>query len=328
MNVHSFNNTGKGSMQSTPTPPAWLDRVAYPFTSRWLTLSSGTRLHYIDAGTGPVVLFVHGTPTWSFEWRHQIRALSPHFRTVAVDLVGMGLSDRPTDFAYTPEAHSTALNEFVETLELRDVTLVVHDFGGPIALPLAVRDASRVARVVIINTFAWSLDDDAGIRRPARLFGSAFGRWLYRRFNFSLRVIVPAAFANKRALTPEIHRQYLAPFPDAESRGLVLHAFARALLGSSDFYRRIADRLHTLRNRPALIIWGTGDPAFRTNQLERWMSVLPHARVVRLQTGHWPQEEMPDAVSDALHTFLDDSRLADDGDTTHTPRPIDTHSPV
>jgi haloalkane dehalogenase len=285
-------------------------------------------MHYVDEGTGPTVLFVHGTPTWSFEWRHQIRSLSPRYRTVAVDLVGMGLSDRPADFAYTPEAHSDALNEFVEKLDLRDITLVVHDFGGPIGLPLAICDHSRVARVVVINTFAWSLDDDPGVRRPARLLGGAVGRWLYRRLNFSLRVIVPAAFANKRALTPEIHRQYLAPFPDAESRGRVLHAFARALLGSSDFYRRIADRLHTLRNRPALIIWGTSDPAFRVNQLERWMSVLPQARVVRLPAGHWPQEEFPDAVSDALHTFLGRSRLADDGDTTHTPRPIDTHSPV
>jgi haloalkane dehalogenase len=182
--------------------------------------------------------------------------------------------------------------------------------------------------VVIINTFAWSLEDDPSIRRPARLFGGAVGRWLYRRLNFSLRVIVPAAFADKRALTPEIHRQYLAPFPDEESRGRVLHAFARALLGSSDFYRSIADRLHTLRARPALIIWGMRDPAFRANQLERWMHALPHARVVRLQAGHWPHEEMPDAVSDALHTFLDDSRLADDADATHTPRPIDRHSPV
>jgi haloalkane dehalogenase len=315
-------------MHQSQTRPAWVDRVAYPFVDRWLTLASGTRLHYVDEGAGPTVLFVHGTPTWSFEWRHQIRALAPHYRTVAVDLVGMGLSDRPTDFAYTPEAHSAALEEFVEQLDLRDVTLVVHDFGGPIALPLAVRDHSRIARVVIINTFAWSLDDDPGVRRPARLLGGAVGRWLYRRLNFSLRVIVPAAFANKRALTPEIHRQYLAPFPDAESRGRVLHAFARALLGASDFYGTIADRLHMLRTRPALIIWGTSDPAFRVNQLERWMSVLPHARVVRLLAGHWPQEEFPDAVSDALHTFLDDSRLASDGDTTHTPRPIDTHSPV
>jgi haloalkane dehalogenase len=312
----------------TPTTPAWLDREAYPFSARWLTLSSGTRMHYVDEGTGPIVLFVHGTPTWSFEWRHQIRALSPHYRTIAVDLVGMGLSDRPTDFAYTPEAHSAALTEFVEKLDLRDVTLVVHDFGGPIGLPLAVRDDSRITRVVIINTFAWSLDDDPSVRRPARLFGGAVGRWLYRRFNFSLRVIVPAAFLNKRALTPEIHRQYLAPFADVESRGRVLHAFARALLGSRDFYRRIADRLDTLRNRPALIIWGTRDPAFRANQLERWMNVLPHARVVRLPTGHWPQEEMPDAVSDALHTFLDDSRLAGDTVARHTPRPNDTHSPV
>ena len=313
---------------SPSTSDAWVDRNAYPFESRWLSLSSGTRLHYVEEGAGATVLFVHGTPTWSFEWRHQIRALSARYRTIALDLVGMGLSDRPERFAYTPEAHAAAVKEFVEALDLRDFTLVVHDFGGPIGLPLAVADESRVARVVILNTFAWPLDDDPGVRRPARLFEGRLGAWLYRRLNFSLRVIVPAAFANKRALTPEIHRQYLEPFRDAESRARVLHAFARALLGSTAFYRAVADRLARLRDRPALIIWGMRDPAFRANQLDRWIDALPHAGVVRLQTGHWPQEEFPDAVSDALRAFLDESRLAAEDPSTHTPRPTDTHSPV
>lgn len=312
-------------MTSISAGPAWLDRGEYPFASHWVMLASGARMHYVDEGTGPTVLFVHGTPTWSFEWRHQIRALSARYRTIAIDLVGMGLSDRPTDFAYTPEAHAAALEEFVERLDLRDFTLVVHDFGGPIGLPLAVRDHSRVSRVVILNTFAWSLDDDPGVRRPAKLLGGALGRWLYRRFNFSLRVIVPAAFANKRALTSTVHKHYLAPFPDAESRGHVLHAFARALLGSSEFYCTIADQLHKLRDRPALIIWGMRDPAFRSNQLDRWTTELPHARVVRLQAGHWLQEEFPDAVTQAIRSFLD-SCLAGDQHDAHTPRPIDAHS--
>src|SRR5262249_47883068 len=117
--------------------PAWLDRHAYPFEHRWFTLGSGARVHYVDEGTGPTLLFVHGTPTWSFEWREQIKALAPSFRCVALDLVGMGLSDRPADFAYTPEAHAAALSEFVNGLDLQDFTLIVHDFGGPIGLPLA-----------------------------------------------------------------------------------------------------------------------------------------------------------------------------------------------
>jgi haloalkane dehalogenase len=295
-----------------PTIPAWVDRQAYPFENHWHTLTSGVRMHYVDEGAGPVVLFVHGTPTWSFEWRHQIAALSKTHRCVAPDLVGMGLSDRPLDFPYTPDAHARALAELVAALDLRHVTLVVHDFGGPIGLPLALENDSRVDRVVIINTFAWSLDDDDGVRRPARALGGAFGRWLYTFANFSLRVIVPAAFADRRKLTPAIHRQYLEPFADRDARGRVLHAFARALLGSSAFFRSIGERLRTLRHKPVLIIWGTKDPAFRVTQLDRWIAELPHARVARLPVGHWPHEEAADEVTHALRTFLADTLVSAD----------------
>ena len=88
--------------------PAWLDRAGYPFTSRFLDLPAG-RIHYVDEGTGPPVLFVHGTPTWSYEWRHLISALAPRWRCVAPDLLGFGLSERPRRFPYTPEAHAARI---------------------------------------------------------------------------------------------------------------------------------------------------------------------------------------------------------------------------
>jgi haloalkane dehalogenase len=97
------------------TVPVWLDREGYPFTNRFLALPTG-RLHYVDEGRGPAVLFVHGTPTWSYEWRHLIAALTPGWRCVAPDLLGFGLSDRPCDFPYTPEAHAAILAEFVARL--------------------------------------------------------------------------------------------------------------------------------------------------------------------------------------------------------------------
>src|SRR3954469_6547677 len=97
---------------AVPGPPAWLDRDAYPFTPRRLRLPEGT-LSYVDEGEGPPILFVHGTPTWSFEYRHLIRALARTPRCVAVDLLGFGLSERPPGFAYTPEAHAAVLAGFV-----------------------------------------------------------------------------------------------------------------------------------------------------------------------------------------------------------------------
>ena len=156
------------SADASISTPAWVDREAYPFRSRFIELASGRRVHYIDEGEGDVVLFVHGTPTWSFEWRHVIRALARTHRCVAMDNLGFGLSDRPRDFDYCPESHARMLRAFVERLGLNDVTLVVHDFGGPIGLPLALHEPSIVRRLVVFNTWMWSFADDPEMTRKAR----------------------------------------------------------------------------------------------------------------------------------------------------------------
>lgn len=296
------------------TLPAWVDRVAYPFQSRFLETAPGQRLHYVDEGAGEVLLFVHGTPTWSFEWRHCIRDLSRTHRCIALDLTGFGLSDRPADFPYTPEAHARVLRAFVERLGLAEFTLVVHDYGGPIALPLALDSAECVRRLVLSNTWMWSFDDDPAMTRRARIVGGRVGRFLYRSVNFSLRVLVPSAYADKRKLTPAIFAQYLAPFRDVEARGRVLWPLARAILGSRDHYNSLWQQRERLRGRPALIIWGMKDPAFQPPMLQRWRSVLPEARVVELSAGHWPHEEAPDAVTRALREFLTPARSQAPGD--------------
>jgi haloalkane dehalogenase len=281
-----------------------LDRSAYPFSSRWLSLSAG-RVHYVDEGRGEPVLFVHGTPTWSFEFRHLIRALSGEVRCVAMDHLGFGLSDRPANFAYTPEAHAGVLDEFVRRLDLGDVTLVVHDFGGPIGLPLALNHPDRVTRVVLINTWMWPFDDDPDMLRKARIAGGGLGRWLYRHVNFSLRVLMPSAYGRRAALTRDIHRQYLEVFRDKAARVQVLHRLARALTGSRDFYASLWARADQLASRPVLIIWGLKDRAFGPHLLARWRARLPAATVVELpDAGHWPHEEEPARVTDALRLFL------------------------
>lgn len=286
--------------------PLWLDRGAYPFSSRWMELSRGS-MHYVDEGAGEPVLFVHGTPTWSFEWRHLIAGLSGRCRCIAPDHLGFGLSDRPPGGAYTPEWHAENLAEFVGRLALKRFSLVVHDFGGPIGLPLVFDDSTQVARLVLLNTWMWSLRGDRQIARAGRLLGGRIGRVLYRRLNLSLRAIMPAAYADRRKLTPEIHRQYLGPFPDAWSRGAVLWPLAAALMGSDAHYRSLWESRSDLEELPALIVWGMKDPAFGPAYLERWKETLPGARVVELTTGHWPQEEAPGDVLQALEDFLADS---------------------
>jgi haloalkane dehalogenase len=288
-----------------PMPSDWVDRHEYPFKSNWMELAEG-RLHYIDEGSGEPVLFVHGTPTWSFEYRHVIRAASDSCRCIAPDHLGFGLSDRPSHASYTPEAHAARLKEFVDKLGLDRFALVVHDYGGPIGLPLAL--AGRVTRLVILNTWMWAFDDDKEMSRRARMVSGALGRWVYRRLNASLRLLMPSAYANRSRLTKSIHRQYLEPFRNPDDRVVVLWPLAYALLGSTPYYRSLHQQIDRLRSMPALIVWGLKDTAFRPHVLDRWRKELPDATVLALQdAGHWPHEEAPAEVAEAIADFLNRS---------------------
>jgi haloalkane dehalogenase len=304
-----------------PAPPRWLDRDAFPFRSRWLELPGG-RLHYVDEGQGAPLLFVHGTPTWSFEWRHLIRALRDGYRCVAVDHLGFGLSDRPRDAAYGPEAHADRLRAFVERLGLEQLTLVAHDFGGPIALPLAQEAPTRVARLVMINSWMWSFTDDRLMRRRGRLVAGRMGRLLYRRFNVSLRTLMPGAYGDRHKLTPAIYRHYLAPFRDPGAREQVLWPLARALTTSAPFFDSLWQARERLAATPALVVWGMKDRALRPHQLARWEEALPHAALAALASaGHWPHEEAPEAVTGALQRFLSGATARNAPVPTHTTQP-------
>lgn len=282
---------------------SWVDRQAYPFQSRYLALAAG-EMHYVDEGSGDPVLLVHGTPTWSFEYRHLIAALSKHHRCIAPDHLGFGLSERPAGFAYTPEAHAAVLGEFVDRLGLDRLTLIVHDFGGPIALPLAFGPSSSVGKLVILNSFAWPLDDDRKMAARARLAGGTVGRLLYKYANASQRLIMPSAYGDRKHLTPAIHRQYLEVFRDREARVQVLHTLAKALLQSRAHYQQLLEALPSLRI-PVLVVWGKKDSAFEPYQLERWRTLLPHAVVAQVdQVGHWPHEEEPARVIAEIERFL------------------------
>ena len=286
------------------TPP-WLDRQAWPFAPRAVAVDGG-RLHYVDEGTGPLVVLVHGTPTWSFEWRHVIADLRPACRVVAVDHLGFGLSDRPTGAGYRPEDHAARFRAFIDAVcPTGPLTLVVHDFGGPIALDWALDHPARLAHLVVVNSWMWPFDDDAGMRRKARLAGGALGRWLYRRANASLRLIMPSTYADRRRLTRAIHAHYLAVFPDADARERVLFTLARSLLGSSAFFDTLWQRRARLAEVDLHLLWGMRDSAFQPPILQRWQRAFPHAHTTTFaDAGHWPHEEVPRAFVAALRSAV------------------------
>jgi haloalkane dehalogenase len=277
-----------------PAPSAWVDASLWPYPPKTFSGPDG-RHHYVDVGDGPPVLWVHGTPTWSIDWRHLIDGWSGR-RHLALDHLGFGRSERPIDAGYRPEDHARRFASFADALDLRDATVVLHDFGGPIGLPWVLDHLDRVQRLVLVNTWAWPFDHPTQ-RWGARVLGSPFGRFLYRWFNLSQRVIAPSAWADRTRLTPALYAQWLAPFPDRTSRVKVLWPLAHALLASEAHYAALEARLPALAALPVDLVWGLKDPAFPPAALARWQRHLPHAQTLALRdVGHWPHEEAPDRV--------------------------------
>lgn len=260
-------------------------------------------LAVIDAGSGPAVVFAHGTPTWSYEWRHLIASLSGRFRCIAPDHLGFGRSPRPTDGDYSPEAHAARFRRVIEALVLKRYTLVVHDFGGPIALDGALSHPDEVERLVLFNTIAWPFTSTPRGRRGARIAGSGFSRFLYRHFNFSF-VISKSAWG-KAPRPSEMWKEYTSRFPDADSRERVLFALARSLEGSTPFFQSLDDRLARVSATSIHIVWGLRDNAFTPEVLERFRKAWPHASVTTLpDAGHWPHEEEPQRCVEEVTRFL------------------------
>jgi haloalkane dehalogenase len=280
------------------TQPAWLDTRLYPFAPRTFETPHG-RMHYIDEGSGPPILFVHGTPSWSFEWRVMVRELSSRARCVAIDHLGFGLSDKPEDAPLRPEDHAARLASFVDALGLDDFVLVVHDFGGPIGLPLALGGEKRVRHVVALNTWMWPVGDDPRVARIDRVVRSSFGRFLYRWLNASPRWLLPASFADKSALTPELHRHYMRPFGTRHER-TAPWVLATELVGSRSHYASLWEKRDVLAHVPTTLVWGTRDPAVGADALARFREAVPSARVIETRAGHFPQEEDAAAVVAAI----------------------------
>jgi pimeloyl-ACP methyl ester carboxylesterase len=157
-------------------------------------------MHYVDEGAGEVILFVHGTPSWSFDFRNVIKELSKQNRCLAMDHIGFGLSDKPEAYDYTTKNHSKTLEKFIIDKKLNDITLVVHDFGGPIGLNFAIQYPERIKRLVILNSWLWSGESDPDFQKLKRVLKSPLLPFLYRFLNFSPRFVLPQSFGEKKTI--------------------------------------------------------------------------------------------------------------------------------
>ncbi len=285
------------------TEPAWLDKELYPFAPHTMPLPAG-RMHYVDEGRGTPVVMVHGTPTWSFLYRRLVTDLRDTHRCIAPDHLGFGLSEKPREFGYTPADHAANLATLIDRLQLRDITLVVHDFGGPIGLRYAIDHPENVARIVVLNSWMWSHEGNTDAKRLSSFVAGPIGRVLYRYLNFAPRVVLPMAFADRRNLTPAMRRHYQLPFASRHDR-TGPWVLGRELYGSNAFYGALWDARDRLRNTPMQIVWGARDIAFKDADLARWRGAFPDAAVeIAPDAGHFVQEEAPQVLTDTVRRFL------------------------
>jgi haloalkane dehalogenase len=275
--------------------PEWLDQQEYPFEPHFFKTSAGN-LHYVDEGTGDPIVFVHGNPAWSFEFRNLIRELSATNRCIAPDLIGFGLSDKPTGWSYLPEEQAKILDCFLESLSLENITMVVGDWGGPLGLSYAINHPGKIKNLVITNTWLWSVRSDWYFQAFSKFMGGPIGRWLIRNRNFFAGTMMRSLYGEKSRLTPEIHEQYLMPLSKPEERK-GCWVFPGQIIGSSDWLQSLWDKHDPLEGKRILIAWGMKDIGFRKKELMRWMNAFPRAEVVRFEdAGHFIAEEKPDEL--------------------------------
>jgi haloalkane dehalogenase len=286
--------------------PDWVSDELFPFESRFVEVD-GNVVHYVDEGSGPVLLMLHGNPTWSFVYRDVIGSLRDRFRCIALDYPGFGLSVAAPGYRYLPEEHAAVVVAFLDRLGLSDVTLVAHDWGGPIGLYAAEQLPGRFARLVLANTWAWPLGGDLRVELASRLMGGPIGRELIRRFNLFVNAMIPAGHRRRTPSPAEMaHYRAALPTPDRRHATAVLPG---AIIGSSKFLGDVARDLTALEHLPTLIVWADADIAFGDKERQRWEATLPnHTTVVLRGAGHFLQSDASDELSEAIAAWWTPTR--------------------
>jgi haloalkane dehalogenase len=297
---------GAGSGVAGPTArPAWLPHHQFPFTSRYLDLA-GQPVHYIDEGSGPTLLFVHAGPAWSFIFREVIVELRSEFRCLTLDLPGSGLSPARPGERPTMAGAARLLEQFVETLDLDGLTLVVHDVGGPIALAASARHGPRIAALAVTEAFAWPLaQENPRIARALRAAGSHPVGWLNTATNLLARVTAGRHGAG-RHLDAAGRAAFLGPY---RSRGVRRRATALLADAARDqtFLQSVDAALRTtLADRPVLLVFGARSPTVKAGFPQSWTARFPAASLFILEGGHhFPTMDDPRTVADVIAAWWD-----------------------
>jgi haloalkane dehalogenase len=296
--------------------PDWTFGGTWPFEPRWFESADG-RIHFVDEGPrhGRPVVLAHGNPTWGYLYRHFIPPLvAAGHRVIVPDLLGFGRSEKPDrPELYTIARHARRLEALLESLDLREATIVPQDWGGPIGLWWATRHPERVRGLFILNTFAHRPREKVPLPVPLRLFRTPLvGEVMVKGLDLFKRVFLfRAGVVHRERLTPEIKEAYRAPHPTWSSRTPIL-VFPRQIPAGpegpvSDLVAEIEQGLERdFRSKPVAIAWAMKDIAFTPDILERaWLGTFPDAKVLRLEdAGHYLQEDAHEQIVPAILDHL------------------------
>jgi len=285
----------------------------YPFESRWLDLG-GIQMHYLDEGPrdAPIVLMVHGNPTWSFYYRNIVLALRDRYRCIVPDHIGCGLSDKPDDkrYSYTLAQRISDLGALMDHIGSRSpLHMIVHDWGGMIGFGWAGERPQQIASMVVANTAAFPMPPEKKL--PAAL-------WLVRNTKLGALMVqglnafsgLAARVAFKKPVSKEIREAYKGPYDCWDNRIATLRFVQDIPLRANDpgydIVQATEARLQNLATKPCLLAWGEKDFVFDLHFLNRWKQIFPHAHVLSYpDCGHYIFEDAGQPLTQAISDFLD-----------------------
>lgn len=292
-------------MTQTPLPVELQEE--YSFSPRAISID-GHAYSYVDEGQGAPILFVHGNPSWSFAWRKFLTHFG-HFKTqyrcIAVDHLGMGLSDKPQDYGYTIDQHISNLCRLIETLDLKEITLVGHDWGGCIGMGAAGRLPERFKRFVMMNTAAFRSQEIPFRIAVCRI--PVLGAIGVRGFNLFAGAAITQAV--EKPMTPQVKQGFLYPYNSWKNR-IAVHRFVQEipLKPSHPTYKtlvEVEENLAQFKEAPFLFPWGERDWCFTTNFLAEWERRFPQGETFRIpNAGHYVFEDAHELIIPRMEEFL------------------------
>ncbi|MHA1378790.1 MAG: alpha/beta fold hydrolase [Candidatus Helarchaeota archaeon] len=271
---------------------------------------NGFQMHYADEGSGEPIVCVHGEPTWGYLYRKFINELSKSYRVVVPDHMGFGKSEIPKNKQYVLAEHVDNLTKFLLELDLKNITLIFQDWGGPIGFGFATRYPEHIKRLVIMNT-------SVGVAKPERRlwFESMVEDGTYDQLMGNMKVFIPQmmfGFFVKKFSREEkkiLKKAYTAPFPNKESC-IGAMAFPKDIPKgdkhpSSKIMQEIRDNLKLLIDKPKILIWGMKDKIFPPKIMDVWDKIYPGIKKYQIENaGHFLQEDAPEAIIEIINDFI------------------------